>query len=292
MATHEVGTAIIGAGQAGVPLARALSGAGHEVALIERGSLGGSCVNWGCTPSKAVIPSARLAAQARRAAEWGVRIPHVEVDFPAVMDRARGMVAEARGELEQELRRQHHLHLFRADARLDGRGDGRVRVRAGDDVILAERVVLDTGTRSLRPPVEGLDRVPLIDAESWIHLQELPRRLVFLGGGTIALEMAQTFRRFGAEVAIAEQGSQLTEHEDPEVAEALRDAARGRRDPSGRPCGAGGGGRRRRAPASAGRRRGRGDPCIPGRRPAAEYRRARPGQRGRPGLSQRRRRGG
>lgn len=224
MATHEVGTAIIGAGQAGVPLARALSGAGHEVALIERGSLGGSCVNWGCTPSKAVISSARLAAQARRAAEWGVRIPHVEVDFPAVMDRARGMVAEARGELEQELRRQHHLHLFRAGARLDGRGEGRVRVRAGDDVILAERVVLDTGTRSLRPPVEGLDRVPLIDAESWIHLQELPRRLVFLGGGTIALEMAQTFRRFGAEVAIAEQGSQLTEHEDPEVAEALREA--------------------------------------------------------------------
>lgn len=82
-----------------MPLARALSGAGQDVALIERASLGGSCVNWGCTPSKAVISSARLAAQARRATEWGVRIPQVEVDFAAVMDRARGLVAEARGEL-------------------------------------------------------------------------------------------------------------------------------------------------------------------------------------------------
>ncbi len=171
-----------------------------------------------------MIASARLAAQARRAAEWGVRIPHVEVDFAAVMDRARGLVAEARQELERDLQQQDGLRLFRAEARLDGREDGCVRVRAGDDVILAERVVLDTGTRSLRPRVDGLDQVPLIDLESWIGLRELPRRLVFLGGGTIALEMAQAFRRFGAEVAIVEQGSQLTEREDPDVAEALRQA--------------------------------------------------------------------
>lgn len=154
----------------------------------------------------------------------GVRIPQVGVDFPAVMDRARGLVAEARGELERDLRQQDGLRLFSAEARLDGRENGRIRVRAGDDLILAERVVLDTGTRSLRPPVEGLDQVPLIDAESWIGLRELPRRLVFLGGGTIALEMAQTFRRFGAEVAIVQQASQLTEREDPDVAEALRQA--------------------------------------------------------------------
>lgn len=104
------------------------------------------------------------------------------------------------------MREQDGLRLFRAEARLDGREDGPIRVCAGDDVILAERVVLDTGTRSLRPPVDGLDQVPLIDVESWIGLREPPRRLVFLGGGTITLEMAQTFRRFGAEVAIVQQG--------------------------------------------------------------------------------------
>lgn len=243
--TLEAGTVIIGAGQAGVPLARALSdgGAGAtrgNVVLIERDHAGGSCVNWGCTPSKAVIASARLAAQARRAAEWGVRVPRVEVDFLAVMDRARGLVAAARGELDADLRRRRReaLRLVHAEARLDGRehgggggGGGRFRVRAttggGDGehrLVLAERVVLDTGTRSLRPKLPGLDTVPLIDAETWIGLRELPRRLVFLGGGTIALEMAQAFRRFGAECAIVQLGPHLTEREDPDIADALREA--------------------------------------------------------------------
>ena len=99
MAMQTAETVIIGAGQAGVPLARALAEAGRDILLVERDALGGSCVNFGCTPSKAVIASARLAAQARRAAEWGVTIPTVEVDFAAVMDRARSLVAEQRGEL-------------------------------------------------------------------------------------------------------------------------------------------------------------------------------------------------
>lgn len=224
MTTWEAGTAIIGAGQAGVPLARALSDAGQDVTLIERNHPGGSCVNWGCTPSKAVIASARLAAQARRAAEWGVRIPQVGVDFPAVMDRARGLVQTARGELEADLQRRPALRLVHAQARLDGRDGKRFRVVAGEDVVLAERVVLDVGTRSLRPSLPGLDAVPLIHAENWIELRELPRRLVFLGGGTIALEMAQAFRRFGAECAVVQKGPQLTEREDRDVADALREA--------------------------------------------------------------------
>lgn len=223
MATWETGTAIIGAGQAGVPLARALADAGQEVALVERSHPGGSCVNWGCTPSKAVIASARLAAQARRAAEWGVRIPAVEVDFPAVMDRARGLVEAARGELAADLRQRRKLRLVHAQARLAGRDGRRFRVVAGDDVVLAEQVVLDVGTRSLRPDLPGLDGLSLIDAENWIHLRELPRHLVFLGGGTIALEMAQAFRRFGAECTVVQKGPQLTEHEDRDVADALRE---------------------------------------------------------------------
>ena len=112
-----------------MPLARALAGAGRSVALAEREHLGGSCVNWGCTPSKAMIASSRLAAQARRASEWGIRIPQVEVDFAAVMDRARGMVEGARGELEKSLAAEGNLRLVRGHARLDGREGERFRLR-------------------------------------------------------------------------------------------------------------------------------------------------------------------
>ena len=227
MATMEVETAIIGAGQAGVPLARALAAAGRRVALVERNRLGGSCVNWGCTPSKAMIASSRLAAQARRASEWGIRIPEVEVDFAAVMDRARGMVEGARGELEKSLASEENIRLVRGHARLDGRDGGRFRLRVGDDIVLAQRVVLDTGTRSARPPLEGLDDLPperLIDSESWIDRRDLPERVVFLGGGTIALEMAQAWRRFGAAVTVVESGPRLAGREDEEVSTELREA--------------------------------------------------------------------
>lgn len=224
MAEIEAETAIVGAGQAGVPLARALAGAEWSTALIERAHLGGSCVNFGCTPSKAIIASARLAHQARRAAEWGVRIPTVEVDFAAVMDRARRIVGDSVASLEAGFRNADNPRVIRAHARLDGRDGERFRLRAGDDVVLAERVVLDTGTRTAYPPVEGLDRVPCLDAESWIEARELPRRLVFLGGGYITLEMAQTFRRFGAEVTVLERGDRLMAREDPDVSEELRRA--------------------------------------------------------------------
>ncbi|MCK8786784.1 FAD-dependent oxidoreductase [Roseomonas sp. NAR14] len=224
MAEIRTETAIVGAGQAGVPLARALAEAGRLVVLVERRHLGGSCVNFGCTPSKAVIASARLAAAARRAGAMGVGIPSVAVDFAAVMARARRLVAESRGSLEESFRGRDNPRLLCAEARLEGRRDGLFRLRAGGDVVLAERVVLDTGTRSARPPLPGLNSVPLVDSESWVGLEALPGHLVFLGGGTIALEMAQCFRRLGAEVTVLEQGERLAEHEDPDVAEALCDA--------------------------------------------------------------------
>jgi len=194
---------------------------------VERNHPGGSCVNWGCTPSKAMIASSRLAAQARRAGEWGIRIPTVEVDFAAVMDRARGMAEGARGELEKSLAAEANLRLVRGHACLDGREGGRFRLRVGEDALLAREVVLDTGTRSARPPIEGLDDLPpgrLIDSESWIAQSELPGRVAILGGGTIALETAQAWRRFGAAATIVESGPRLAEREDEEVSTELREA--------------------------------------------------------------------
>ena len=222
-----VNIAIIGAGQAGVPLARSLADAGRTTVLIEARHLGGSCVNFGCTPSKAFIASARLAAQARRAGEWGLRIPAVEVDFPAVMERTRGIVGESTSSLDASFAESGNPRLIRAWGRLEGRDGEHFRIRAGDDILLARQVVLDTGNRTVIPDIPGLDEAPRITAEDWVDLTERPKHLIFLGGGTIALEMAQAFRRLDSRVTIVEAGPQLAGHEDEDVARALHDLLAG-----------------------------------------------------------------
>ncbi|MCQ8241136.1 mercuric reductase [Rhizosaccharibacter radicis] len=218
----RVDVAVIGAGQAGTPLARGLAEVGRQVALIERTHLGGSCVNFGCTPSKAMIASARIAADARHAADWGISVGPVRVDFAAVMRRARGMAAASRGELDEALENSANPTLVRAHARLDGREGELFRVRAGDGVILAREVVLDVGTRSLLPPIDGLDGVDPITAENWIDLERLPRHLLVMGGSYIGLELAQAYRRLGAEITVVQNGPRLAEREDEDVSDAIR----------------------------------------------------------------------
>lgn len=224
MAEISTETAIIGGGQAGVPLARALAQAGREAVLIEAEHLGGSCVNFGCTPSKAVIASARLANDARRSARLGLRIPNVEVDFLAVMERARGLAAQSRGELDRKLPELEKLRLIRAKGCFEGADAAGFRIRAGDMTVRAARVVLDTGTRTAMPPIAGLQDVPLLTSENWIDLRRRPAHLLILGGSYIALEMAQAFRRLGSQVTVVQKGPQLAEREDEDVAAALQEA--------------------------------------------------------------------
>jgi pyruvate/2-oxoglutarate dehydrogenase complex dihydrolipoamide dehydrogenase (E3) component len=218
---------IIGAGQAGVPLAFDLAEAGKKTALIERKHLGGSCVNFGCTPTKAAITSARLAHLARRASEFGLRIPAVEVDFAAVIARARGIVDSQRSSLERAFEGKRNLTLIRAQGRLEGREGDRFRIRAGDQILLADQVVLDTGTRSVIPPIEGIDAVPVLHAGNWLDLSALPARLIIIGGGVIALEMAQFYRRMGSAVSVIETQSRIAHTEDADVADALQDLLEG-----------------------------------------------------------------
>lgn len=213
---------IIGGGQAGGPLAHALARSGKQTALVERKHLGGSCVNFGCTPTKAAVTSARVAHLARRGAEFGLRIPSVEVDFPAVIERVRGIVREHRAGLERGYKGKDNPKLITAQGRLDGRDGERFRVRAGEMTLAAPHVVLDTGTRSLIPPIEGIKDVDVIHAGNWLDRMELPRRLVVIGGGVIALEMAQFYRRLGSEVTIVELLPQIASTEDPDVAAALQ----------------------------------------------------------------------
>jgi pyruvate/2-oxoglutarate dehydrogenase complex dihydrolipoamide dehydrogenase (E3) component len=213
---------IVGAGQAGPPLATALAKRGWRVAVAERKQLGGSCINFGCTPTKAVIASARVAHLARRGREFGIRIPSVEPDLSAVLERARGIVIQSRAGLREALANQKTVTVIEGHARLEGREGRAFRLRVGAKPVLATQVVLDTGTRSRIPPVRGLEKVDFMTAENWLNRSRQPEHLVVLGGGYTGLEMAQFYRRMGSRVTVVDQAGQIAGREDPDVAEALR----------------------------------------------------------------------
>jgi pyruvate/2-oxoglutarate dehydrogenase complex dihydrolipoamide dehydrogenase (E3) component len=208
---------IIGGGQAGIPLAHALAKAGKRVALAERKALGGSCVNFGCTPTKAVIASAHTAFQARRGAVFGLRIPSVEVDFPAVIDRARSLVMQSRASLRRGFEGPEKPELLLGHARLRGREKKAFRVRVGDRDVLAARVVLNTGSRSRYPSIPGLATANALDSGNWLDEHRLPEHLVFLGGGYIALEMSQFYLRMGCRVTVVEKSGQILTREDEDI---------------------------------------------------------------------------
>ncbi|HEX7419334.1 MAG TPA: FAD-dependent oxidoreductase [Thermoanaerobaculia bacterium] len=212
---------IIGAGQAGPPLARALAKRGLAVAIAERKHMGGSCINFGCTPTKAAIASARIAHLARRGGEYGVDVSGVSVDFRRVIERARGFAVSFRDGLRQSFAPLENPLLIENHARLDGREDKSFLVHAGNESYAATHVVLNTGTRTLIPPMEGLSGVPFLHAGNWLDRTTLPRRLIILGGGGIGLEMAQFYRRMGSEVAIVESSARIAAIEDEDVSAAI-----------------------------------------------------------------------
>ncbi|MGI8542371.1 MAG: mercuric reductase [Aridibacter sp.] len=215
---------IIGGGQAGIPLAHALADAKQKVALIERKHLGGSCVNFGCTPTKSVIHSARVAHLARRAAEFGLIIPKVEVDFPMVLERAKRISLDSRNSLREIMEKNKNPELIRGHARIVGKNKNDLfEIKIEGDVLQTKWIILNTGTRSLIPPIDGLDEIDFIDAGNWLEQTELPKHLAILGGGYIGLEMAQFYRRMGSKVTVIEECSQIADGEDLDVAEKLQE---------------------------------------------------------------------
>lgn len=214
---------IIGGGQAGIPLAYGLAREGKRVGLAERKHLGGSCVNFGCTPTKAAIASARVAHLSRRAREFGLNVPIVEVDFPAVLERAKKILMQSRIALDQGLEHSANPKLLRGHARIESRTGDTFHLRVGDQSVTAQQVVLDTGTRSLIPPIDGLAGVDFIHADNWLEKPELPEHLAILGGGYIGLEMSQFYRRMGSRVTVIEESDQIAGHEDEDVAVALKE---------------------------------------------------------------------
>ncbi|MEZ5651636.1 MAG: mercuric reductase [Burkholderiaceae bacterium] len=217
---------IIGSGQAGPALAVALAGRGRRVAVIEGGRLGGTCVNTGCTPTKTLRKSARVAHLVRRAAEFGVETGPVRVDFEAAVKRMHARVTASRDGLTAWLSDTDGVELVRGWGAFDGRdGDGFVVV-AGQARMRAERVFLNTGTRPSLPPVDGIGRVPHLDNESLLELRQCPQHLLIVGGSYIGLEMGQIFRRLGARVTIVHRENRLAEREDEDVSQAIAEFMR------------------------------------------------------------------
>ncbi|MFN8531142.1 MAG: mercuric reductase [Anaerolineae bacterium] len=215
---------IIGTGQAGAPLAARLAAQGKKVAIVERHKVGGSCVNYGCTPSKTLIASARAAYVARRGAEWGVHTGDVTIDFARVMERVRERIRESNERLTKRMETTENITFHRATGYFDGTGDGLHRVRisdAPDGIAAAPHVFINTGTRSVMPKIDGLQEVGALDSESIFDLETLPAHLICLGGGYVSLELGQAFRRLGSKVTVIEAAPSLIEHEDADIIDAV-----------------------------------------------------------------------
>ena len=209
---------IVGAGQAGPPLAGRLTAAGMTVALIERKLVGGTCVNTGCMPTKTLVASAYAAHLARRAAEFGVRTGEVSIDMQAVAARARKVVMDARTGNETWLEGMAGLTLLRGHARFTGPGT----IAVDGEALTAPRIFLNVGGRASVPDMPGVGDVPHLDNTDMVALEAVPAHLVVVGGSYIGLEFAQMYRRFGAAVTVVERSERLIAHEDADVSDAVR----------------------------------------------------------------------
>src|ERR1700676_3713629 len=211
---------VIGSGQGGTPLCRALAEAGLRTALIERQHVGGTCVNEGCTPTKTMVASARVAYLSRRGANYGVPTGDIRIDMPRVRQRKRDIVDSFRNGSQGRLEKTKNLDLLFGEASFTSANS--ILVRSKDSrqrTLSADRIFINAGCRPAVPALDGLKDVPFLDSTSIMELDTVPEHLLVLGGGYVGLEFGQMFRRFGSRVTIAQSGSQLLAREDSDVAE-------------------------------------------------------------------------
>lgn len=231
--SQDYDAVIIGSGQAGGPLSTALAQNGQRVALVERAHVGGTCVNVGCTPTKTMVASARVAHLARRAADYGVHAGPVRVDLAEVRQRKRDMVKSFRSGSRSSIEDTDGVDLIQGEAAFAEQGaeeqgfllcvthqDGsQTQLRAG-------QVFINTGARNRLPDLPGLDAIEYLDNASIMELDTVPDHLLVLGGGYIGLEFGQMFRRFGSEVTIVQRGSRLLNREDADISDAVAEILR------------------------------------------------------------------
>ena len=224
MTTERYDAIVIGAGQAGGPLATALATAGRRAALIERSHVGGTCVNVGCTPTKTMVASARVAYLARRAADYGVNTGDISVDLEVVRQRKRDIVTSFREGSEGRITSTANLDLIMGEAAFTGPNTIDVALNDGGQRQLeAESFFINAGDRPQIPDLPGFDQIPVLDSTSIMELDTVPEHLIVIGGGYIGLEFGQMFRRFGSQVTIVQRGAQLLGREDEDIAQAVLD---------------------------------------------------------------------
>ena len=212
---------VIGGGQ-GASLAIALAKAGRKTALIERAYFGGTCVNYGCTPTKTLVASAHTAYSARHSDKYGVQTGDVSVDMKAVVARKTAVVEDFRGDINDNLQHEN-LQIFCGDAKFTGHKAVQVLAAEKTHDLSAETVIVAVGTSNKVPEIDGLAAIDFLDSTSIMELETVPEHLVILGGGYIAVEFGQMFRRFGARVTIIQKNEQILTREDEDVAQRVRE---------------------------------------------------------------------
>jgi len=210
---------ILGTGQATGTLLGKLLQTGESIAVIEGNKVGGSCVNYGCTPTKTMVASAKALHTAKRGDFYGFKTGDIEPDFARIRERMNEIRNGSSEGLENWMKGEENVTLIKEW----GEFTGQKTIRAGGQETEGENIYINTGTRPFAPPINGLESVPWMDSARLLDLEELPGHLLIIGGGYIGVEFSQVYRRFGSEVTIIQRGSQLMPREDEDVANAIQE---------------------------------------------------------------------
>jgi pyruvate/2-oxoglutarate dehydrogenase complex dihydrolipoamide dehydrogenase (E3) component len=218
-ATDHYEAIVIGSGQAGTPLCQALANSGLRTALVERAHVGGTCVNEGCTPTKTMVASGRIAYLARRGADYGVHTGSITIDMNRLRQRKRDIVDSFRNGSQSRIEKTPNLDLLFGEASFTGPRSVQVRPKDGSQrTLTADKFFINAGCRASVPSLEGLQGVPFLDSTSIMELDTVPEHLLVIGGGYVGLEFGQLFRRLGSRVTIVQKAAQLLRGEDADVA--------------------------------------------------------------------------
>jgi len=214
---------IIGSGQSGVPLAEFLAGKKKSVAIIEKHFVGGSCINYGCTPSKSMIASAKISYFINRAKDYGIRTSKPKIDMPKVIKRKKKIVESFRNGKEKRLIENKNITLIKGIASFVDQRNISITLNEGvTQNISTEKIFINTGGRPAIPSIQGIEKIDYLTSTSILELKEVPDHLLILGGGYIGLEFGQMFRRFGSEVTIIDHNDQLLKREDKDIADEIK----------------------------------------------------------------------
>ena len=214
---------IIGSGQAGNPLAKDLASSGWKVAVVERSHTGGSCINYGCTPSKTMAASALTADFVRRSSEYGIHTSIKKISMTEIYNRKKETVESFRRGTLERLKSSENIFLIKGEAIfLDAKTVKVISKNKNTRFINSKKIFINTGGSALIPSIDGLDKISYMNSTSIMDLEELPKHLLILGGGYIGVEFGQMFRRFGSDVTIIQKGKQLLSREDPDIASEVK----------------------------------------------------------------------